>query len=837
MFRFRARLACAATLFVFMGSSGTGQMAVKDRILRPIDSTQTTVVRGTEHPLAKPEIDRGRIDPSQAINATLVFRLSATQQADLDRLLRDQQTPSSPRYHQWLTPEQYADRFGMSRNDLAKISAWLQSQGLPLNGVSRGRTEISFSGSAGTVEAAFQTELHRYVVRGQEHFANSRAVSVPQAFADVVLGVRGLDDFRPKPMVRTQSNTAANPRFTSDLSGNHFLNPADFAVIYHLNPLYSAGLDGTGIKIAVTGQSPLTSSGNSTTDLDAFRAASGLAAKDPTAFVVAGAAPKFNSGDAVEADLDLEWSNAVAPNADVTFVYSVSAFDALTYAVNHNVAPIISNSFGLCEADLGGASEQSLWQTVRQGNAQGQTVVTATGDAGAADCDGDASTVPKSASKGLSVDVPAAIPEVTGIGGTEFTGDSSQCPLVNGSNVCSPTPQCPNGFAPADSTFWASGCVLTSPAATAQEYIPEKAWNDTTLEGQLSAGGGGASIFFGKPSWQAGSGVPADGARDVPDVALNASPSHDPYLICSAGRCVNGYRDPNDTKVPNSLDAVGGTSAGAPTFAGILALILQATKQTGLGNVNPMLYSLAASSPSAFHDIAMGDNKVPCVSGTTNCPAGTTTIGFSAGPGYDQATGLGSVDADALETAWLAAIASPPADFLIDGQSSTVTPGQSGSATVNVTATNGFADTLNLTCQPSNSSTSAQITCALSPTSVTLSSSSKTGSSTLSLKTVATLDPPQLPHSRGTWFAATGGLLAAVLLGGIPSRRRWLGLLSLVLVAIAIGSVGCGGGGGSSSTPQQKQQGTPAGTYAITIAATGANTGTSHSIMVNLIVK
>jgi subtilase family serine protease len=365
------------------------------------------------------------------------------------------------------------------------------------------------------------------------------------------------------------------------------------------------------------------------------------------------------------------------------------------------------------------------------------------------------------------------------------------------------------------------------------------AWNDTAnplVGGQLSAGGGGASIVFAKPSWQTGTGVPADGARDVPDVALNASPLHDPYLICSAGRCVNGFRDPNDPNTPNSLDTVGGTSTGAPTFAGILALILQASiaagKGSALGNVNPMLYSLAASSPGAFHDVTTGDNKVPCTSGTKNCPSGTTTIGFIAGQGYDQATGLGSVDAGALETAWLAALASPSPDFVIDGQSSTVTPGIQGTATLNITAVNGFADTVNLTCSPS--SQTAQITCSLNPASVDLTNSVKTVPSTLSITTVAALDPPQLPRSNGMWLSATGGLFAAVLFG-IPSRRRWMGLLRLVLVATAIGAVGCGGGGGG--TPQQKAQGTPAGTYVITVTATGANTGASHSMAVSLTVR
>jgi subtilase family serine protease len=524
----------------------------------------------------------------------------------------------------------------------------------------------------------------------------------------------------------------------------------------------------------------------------------------------------------------------------VIFVYTINAFNAISFAVDNNLAPIISNSFGLCEADIGQSSAVALWQTIRQANSQGQTITSATGDAGAADCDGDRATVPASASKGLSVDIPAAIPEVTGVGGTEFMGDASQCPKnAKGENVCPVTTQCPNGDAPPDPPFWLGTCDLTSPIATAQVHIPEMAWNDTAQDGQLSAGGGGASTFFGKPSWQSGTGVPADGARDVPDIALNASPDHDPYLICSAGRCVNGFRNPNDTQVPNSLDTVGGTSAGAPTFAGILALILQASIQAGkgtaLGNVNPMLYSLAGSSPGAFHDVTSGDNKVPCTAGSTNCPSGTTSIGFIAGQGYDQATGLGSVDAGALETAWLAALNSPPADFLMDSRASTVVPGQTGTATVNVTATNGFADTVDLTCT-ANASSSAQITCSVNPTSVVLSNSNKTGSATLSIVTMAELERPQVPGTRGMWFAATGGLFAAVLLGGIPSqRRRWTSLFALVLIATVVGAAGCGGGGGT--TPVQKQQGTPAGSYTITVTGTGLTSTTTHTTVVGLTVQ
>ncbi|HEV2699368.1 MAG TPA: S53 family peptidase, partial [Terriglobales bacterium] len=686
-------------IVLLVGSPGVGQHAIKDRITRPVNPAEMAMVNGTAHPLARPEFNQGRARADLAINGSLIFRLSRAQQSNVDRLLRDQQDSSSPNYHNWLTPEQYADRFGMSGNDLTKVAEWLKSQGLSVEGVSRSRTELYFSGTASQVENTFRTEIHRYVVKGEEHFANATPLSLPLSLVDVVLTVRGLDNFRPHPHIRVRRMSSNGPsaNFTSDISGRHFLNPNDFAVIYDVAPLYSAGFDGTGVKIVVIGQSTIVVGGNSTADLVAFRSAAGLPAKDPTFVQVpATGTASFRAGDATEADLDLEWANAVAKNADVIYVFSGStgdAFRAISYAVSQNLAPIISNSFGLCEADLGQSSANAIWQTIRQASAQGQTVTSASGDAGAADCDGDLATVPKSASKGLTVDLPAAIPEVTGVGGTEFTGDPDVCDAAAG---CPKTTLCPNGLAPADGNFWLQECDLTSPVATAEKYIPEMAWNDTTQNGELSASGGGTSSFFAKPSWQAGTGVPADGARDVPDVALNASPDHDSYLICSQPfyvgmkspptSCNNGFRASD-----NTLTAIGGTSAGAPTFAGILALILQATGATGLGNVNPMLYSLAANSPAAFNDTPAGsNNKVPCVAGSKSCPAGTTSIGFSTGTGYDQVTGLGSVDADKLEAAWLAS--TPTADFVIDGQTSTATaPGQSGTSTINVTATNGFA--------------------------------------------------------------------------------------------------------------------------------------------------
>jgi subtilase family serine protease len=577
----------------------------------------------------------------------------------------------------------------------------------------------------------------------------------------------------------------------------------------------------------------------STSDLDTFRSNSGLPATSGTNFqqvlVPATGSAIHCTGDETEADLDLEWSEGVATNAKIVYVYAglgtgttcngrtKDVFDAVQYAIAQNIAPIVSISYGNCEANLG-SFVLTFQQWAQQANAQGQTISGPAGDTGAADCESATATV---ATHGYAVDVPAAVPEVTGVGGSEFTGDSTQCP--------GNPPSCPSSGAPADPPYW-GGSSSTTSGASALIYIPEMTWNDTTAS-SLSAGGGGASSIFAKPSWQTGTGVPADGKRDVPDIALNASNAHDPYLICSQDfftgsnppvtSCKTGFRASDQ-----SFSAIGGTSAGAPTFAGILALFNQATSSNGLGNVNPMLYSLAAnnSQTHAFHDITSGDNKVPCTTGTADCPTGTTSIGFTAGAGYDQVTGLGSLDVANLITAWVAA--TPTADFSLAGLTSTVSAGGSGSSTITVTALNGFAGTVALTCSPSSSS--AQISCLLNPTSLDMSTgtTNNTKTVTLSITTVADLQTPGPWRQRGTLFAATGGLFAAVLLGGVSSRRRRLSILGCLIVVAVLAGVACGGG---SSTTQQKSQGTPAGSYTITV--TGASGSTTHSANVSLTVQ
>lgn len=777
-----------------MALPALGQSAPKSRILQPMNDSQRTVLRGNVHPFARAEFDRGRVNGSRKLEGvTVYFGKSPEQQAALKTFLAQQQDPASPNYKKALTSEQYAQRFGMNSDDLQRIALWAQSKGLTLVKTSHGRNAMSFSGTIAQFEAAFRTEFHNYNVKGEAHFANSIAPSLPSAMAGTVMGIRNMDDFRPKP--RARRLMVANPDFTSDQTGNTFLAPDDFATIYNVKPLYTAGFDGTGQTVAIMGQTSITMS-----DITKFRSVSGLPTNNPELHKVSGSgSDQIFSGDIGEANLDLEWSGAVAKNATILYVYvgnnaNFNVFDSLFEAVDNpevfDRAPVISISYGNCEANLGLSNVNIIQDWVQEGNAHMQTIVGPSGDSGAADCDFNVTT----ATHGLAVDVPAAIPEVTGVGGSSFIGD------INNQN-----------------TYWAT--TNNANQGSALQYIPEGIWNNPG--GQLSAGGGGVSTMFNKPAWQTALTL-ADGKRDVPDVALAADPNHDGFLVCSEGSCVNGYRAGD-----GSLTVFGGTSAGAPTFAGILALANQATGSLGLGNANPVLYGLGGTN--AFHEISSGDNKVPCASGSPNCPVTAPFfIGFSAGVGYDLVSGLGSINANNLVTAWPGFTPTP--NFSFGGTPINISaPGGHATSTITVSATNGFSGTVDLAV--TSCPTTSEITCTINPSSVDVNGSSETA--TLTISTAA-------PHDRSTtsaglgggkfgWIAlSSGGLLASFLVVSVPTKRRsWSVLLGLLVFASLASAVACGGGGGGGGG--NNDPGTPTGNYTVSMTATsGAITQTTN---------
>ena len=312
--------------------------AQPDRITATIDSRRSVAVRGTVPPQAQPKYDQGAVEPEFRLgNITLMLQPSAAQQAALEQLLAEQQDPASPNYHNWLTPESYAERFGASAADLDKVATWLRSQGFAVQYTARGRDFISFSGTASQVQAALHTEIHRYRVGAEAHFANPTDLSLPAAIAPMVAGVLGLHDFHPKAPRRQ-----VRPNYTAT-DGSHYLLPDDLATIYNLAPLYNYGYTGAGQSIVIVGQSDIDPS-----DIATFRSGWGL---PPTTIqmVPTGTYPGFSSDDEIEADLDLEWAGAVARLATLIYVYSEDADYSAYYAIDNNLAPVISESFGLCE--------------------------------------------------------------------------------------------------------------------------------------------------------------------------------------------------------------------------------------------------------------------------------------------------------------------------------------------------------------------------------------------------------------------------------------------------------------------------------------------------------
>ena len=669
-----ALVLCAALPALSQVSAPTQAPVLQPRInAAAINNSARTTLTGSRPPLARPAFDSGAVPTTMKLQGmAFVFSRTPAQQAELDTLVAAQQNPASPLYHQWLTPDQFAARFGAASADIATVESWLQSQGFSVDSFNRSRTQISFSGNAGLVATAFGAPLHYFKIPAygnipsETHFAPSADLSVPSALASSVLSIANLSDFRPHSHLKLRGNpgavTGPQPQFTSSQTGSHFLTPGDIATIYNITPAYNAGFTGANQSIAIVGQTAVPP-----TDITNFQTAIGIAAKIPTFVLVpdSGAAA-VTSGDEAESDLDLEYSSTIAKGAQVFFVYTgnggtLNVFNSIQYAVDERISPIISSSYGACEPDLGQTGYNELNSILEQAATQGQTVISAAGDSGSTDCSGvsDTNITTVAEQEQLAVDYPASSQYATGLGGTEFpTAD-----VAAGNNTY----------------FTAQGS--TDVISSALSYIPEVVWNDDAAfvaagsTSPLASGGGGISIFTARPSWQTGTiggaAFPTIGTgfRLVPDISLTASLANAPFAYCTsdttawstgsasqpaqAASCNDGLRD----STSQDLTIAGGTSFDAPIFAGLVAIINQARNSTGQGLINPTLYTLAATSTysTAFHDITSGGNQ--CLAGTLYC----STVGtseYAAATGYDPASGLGSIDFNNLLTAWPAATGS-----------------------------------------------------------------------------------------------------------------------------------------------------------------------------------
>jgi subtilase family serine protease len=607
-----AKLTCIA-LGLISGHAATAQSRITDSI----QNSQRIAVTGS-HPdrLITMSRDIGRLAGSQNLGRmVLLLAPTAAQDQAVADLIASQHDASSPLFHKWLTPAEFGQQFGVADADSSQVGQWLQGQGLIVHQVSQSRRFIVFSGSVAQVENAFSTQMHSYNYKGKTFISNSSDIQLPAALRNVVRGVVRLHSNPSSPNVVGGTKVhfkKAGGQFTFDDS-SHGMAPADFAKIYNVQPLYNAGINGTGQTIAIVGRSNI-----EIQDIRDFRNLLGLPANDPQ-IIINGDDPGITT-DVDEATLDVTWSGAVAPMAKIDFVVSESNFAdgvdvSAEYIVDHNLAPVMSTSYGSCETDLGpveNAFYNSLWQ---QAAAQGITSFVSAGDNGGAGCDAPAGGVYSSGV--LAVNGIASTPYNVAVGGTQF--DDTTNP----------------------SKYWSTTNNQTT-GESALSYIPEMAWNESSNDPNsvlLYAGSGGVSSLYAKPTWQTAVGVPNDGARDLPDISLSAS-LHDGYLVCLNGNC--GYGD--------YFFTFGGTSASSPAAAGIMALVNQKMGGQPQGMANYVFYRLA-SIPGIYHDTSKGNNKVPD-------PNGQYTVGYNAASGYDLATGLGSMDVNALVNHWKAAASS-----------------------------------------------------------------------------------------------------------------------------------------------------------------------------------
>jgi hypothetical protein len=685
------------------------KITVKSRVTQAVDDLQTARLAGNVHPLARAEFDQGALPDSQPLQRMLLLlQRSTDQETALRNLMDAQQTKNSGTYHAWLTPDSFGKQFGPSDSDVQAVTDWLTRQGFQISKVSTGRSVIEFNGTAGQVRKGFQTEIHRFVVNGEEHFANVSDPSVPQALMPVVAGVVALHNFRKASYLRNKGiyrrvagSNELKPLFTYGSPANFAMAPADFNTIYNI----PAGANGAGQTIAIVGRSNINAQ-----DIIDFRNLFGLPQNFTQAgnIIINGPDPgilaPFSPGPATdesESDLDVEWAGAIAPNANILLVVSESTLTneaqvtdgadlSSLYIVDNNLAPILSDSFGSCEEELGTAGNQfsnALWE---QAAAQGITVAVAAGDNGSAGCD-PTSASPDAAVLGLAVTGDASTPFNVAVGGTDF--DFSTLPV---------TP--PN-------QYWGSATNNSPQQGSALQYIPETPWDDSTCaalypapcntvdpEGSdLFAGSGGPSNCtvtnssgacttsgYAKPPWQTLS--PAT-TRSIPDVSFFASNGGNgvAYIVCEADNTSSGASCSLSSPF-SDFELVGGTSAATPAFAAVMALVNQSTGQRQ-GNPNYVLYGLASNTtytsggcnssvggtPAAgcvFHDVTKGtgfsgptaSNSVACVAGSPNCSnTGSTGFGilvsqnnpaFPSATGYDMATGLGSINVANLLSSW-----------------------------------------------------------------------------------------------------------------------------------------------------------------------------------------
>ena len=507
-------------------------------------------------------------------NAELVGPCPADTQIEVTIYLRSKdpsglqeyvQQVSGPGSHVYLTPQQFAHKFGANPADVEAVTNFAQSHHLHVLGHDLGRRSVTLSGTAARMNEAFGVNLQHYRYAGGVYRLREGSIKVPTGFANVITAVFGLDN---RPQARTHFRVLKKKAAAPGAVTPQTYTPLQLAAIYD----FPGGFTGQGETIGIIELG----GGYNQTDLDNYFQQLGVSPAPSVTAVSVDGATNSPTGDANgpdgEVELDIEVAGSIAPGASIKVFFAPNTdqgfTDAVTTAVNDFAVTLISISWGGPESTFTTQTMASFNQAFQDAGTMGKTVFVAAGDSGSSD----------GASDGANhVDFPASSPYVVGCGGTTLEA-----------NVSTDT--------------------ITS----------EVVWNETASN--EGATGGGVSDYFPKPAYQDSVNVPPPttqgGGRGVPDVAGDADP-------------VTGY----PVIIDGSSSTIGGTSAVAPLYAALFARINQALVQKGksrVGFVNAALYQ----NPTAFHDIVSGNNGA-----------------FSAGPGWDPTTGLGSPDGTKILTA------------------------------------------------------------------------------------------------------------------------------------------------------------------------------------------
>ncbi len=643
------------------------QSVAQPLIVRPVDESSLVTLRGNVHPLARPQFDRGPAPASLgAQRQLLVLKRTPRQEMMLQQYLASLEDKNSPNFHHFLTPEQFGQQYGPATEDVAKIVSWLSGQGFSVNKVAKSNMAIEFTGSVSQVQTAFHTQIHRFVVNGRDHVANVSNPMIPSALAPVVAGVSPLNDFFPRPQVIQGPSgrwDAGEKRFVPELtltgSGTQmlFVGPSDAATIYDVPTSLNAHIKsgqatyyGTGVTVGIATDGIVNVS-----NIANYRTLFALPAGSYT--VVTDGGGVSGDVDNTEPTLDGEVVSAIAPGAKLVYYqagdtsFQSGVILAILRAIDDNAINILNVSYGGCELAQGAAGNQEILNAWEQAAAQGIAVTVSSGDSGSAGCDNpDSQTV---ATHGYGVNGLASTPYTVAVGGTDFDVlSNSFTQYVSSTNGYGYTSAL--GYVPENS--WNNSPKSDGALANNQAYVDSKGATN------IVAGGGGASSAslydananvaggYAKPLWQqqyeTSAGIATDSVRDLPDISLFAANGmyRAAWALCGDGDC-NGSNP--------TIHGIGGTSASAPAFAGVLALINQKTGATArLGQPNWILYALAKSHPEAFHQIKGGNISVVCKAGTPNCAANGFLSGYDVAGSYNLATGLGSLDVSSLVNNW-----------------------------------------------------------------------------------------------------------------------------------------------------------------------------------------